>query len=57
MPGKRGEFGTPFAAFILTLGAGMTFDIFDVWFYDPDYDDEYPDEWPVVFRAHDRMAP
>ena len=33
------------------------FDIFDVWFYDPDYDDEYPDEWPVVFRAHDRMGP
>jgi len=35
----------------------MMFDIFDVWFYDPDYDDEYPDEWPVVFRAHDRMGP
>jgi len=33
------------------------FDIFDIWFYDPDYDDEYPDEWPVVFRAHDRMGP
>jgi len=35
----------------------MMFDIFDIWFYDPDYDDEYPDEWPVVFRAHDRMGP
>ena len=39
------------------MGSGMMFDIFDIWFYDPDYDDEYPDEWPVVFRAHDRMGP